>query len=179
MTKQIHTPDELCKIICADSDECYQIPGHPKYFAIRSGFIISIASGKPKIIIGCKCGQMGYRAITFLDGSRQYIHAIICEAWNGPRPSPKHQVRHLDGKLTNNAADNLQWGTAKENAADKLNHGTNTSGIKNPMAKLTPEKVLQMRKCREQTGLAYKNIAKNFNISTMTAFRAVTGRAWK
>lgn len=54
-----------------------------------------------------------------------YVHLLVCEAFQGPRPSPVHEVRHLDGDPLNNRADNLAWGTKQENAQDSIRHGTN------------------------------------------------------
>lgn len=43
------------------------------------------------------------------------IHQIICEAFHGKKPFPSAVVLHLDEDGTNNAAQNLAWGTQKEN----------------------------------------------------------------
>jgi hypothetical protein len=44
------------------------------------------------------------------------------------RPSPEHEVRHLDGNKDNPHADNLAWGTRKENADDRERHGRTSRG---------------------------------------------------
>lgn len=43
------------------------------------------------------------------------VHRLVCEAFHGPRPSPKHVVIHLNEDATDNRAENLKWGTQKEN----------------------------------------------------------------
>lgn len=43
------------------------------------------------------------------------VHRLVCEAFNGPAPSERAVVIHLDEDATNNRADNLRWGTQKEN----------------------------------------------------------------
>ncbi len=43
------------------------------------------------------------------------IHQLVCEAFHGPKPSPKHIVLHLDEDPSNNTPINLRWGTRKEN----------------------------------------------------------------
>lgn len=55
------------------------------------------------------------------------VHKVVCEAFHGPKPSPAHQVRHLNGIKTDNRPSNLAWGTAKENAADRTAHGRDTA----------------------------------------------------
>jgi HNH endonuclease len=43
------------------------------------------------------------------------IHRLVCEAFHGPPPFKRAVVIHLDEDATNNRADNLKWGTQKEN----------------------------------------------------------------
>lgn len=43
------------------------------------------------------------------------VHFAVCEAFNGPRPFVKAVVMHDDENSRNNRADNLKWGTQKEN----------------------------------------------------------------
>jgi len=43
------------------------------------------------------------------------IHRLVCEAFHGPAPFPKAVVIHKDEDGRNNAANNLKWGTQKEN----------------------------------------------------------------
>lgn len=43
------------------------------------------------------------------------IHRLVCEAFHGEPPFPKAVVIHLDEDGTNNRAENLRWGTQKEN----------------------------------------------------------------
>jgi hypothetical protein len=52
------------------------------------------------------------------------IHVIVCLSFHGPKPTPKHEVRHLDGTRDNNVPRNLCWGTRKENSDDRYIHGT-------------------------------------------------------
>jgi len=137
-------------------------------------------SGKLIKLIGTKCGN-GYRAISFcVNGvylKREYIHRMVCKLFNGGDGVGLH-CRHLDGDITNNAASNLAWGTPLDNAADMKRHGTTAKGERNPMAVLTEEKVKEMRKVRSESGKTYLQIANEFGVSKMTAFRAVTQRAW-
>lgn len=43
------------------------------------------------------------------------VHQAVCEAFHGPKPTPKHVVLHRDEDGTNNDPENLKWGTRKEN----------------------------------------------------------------
>lgn len=64
-------------------------------------------------------------------------HVLVCTAFHGPKPTPHHQVRHLDGNRRNNHKDNLCWGTAKDNADDREQHGTHPKGENSGKSKLT------------------------------------------
>lgn len=60
---------------------------------------------------------------------RALVHRLVCIAFHGPKPSEAHQVRHLNGVRSDNRADNLRWGTAAENAADRKLHGTEMAAV--------------------------------------------------
>lgn len=159
-----------------------QYPSHPNYYFSRDGRCARVPlHAAPRILIGCESGSMPYRAISLCDGSgavkREYLHRAVCEVFNGPSNGMAH-CRHLDGDVANCAAENLAWGTPTENMADMKRHGRTAKGKRNPMAKLSPEKVADMRQIRLNTGAQYHAIAKQFGVSTMTAFRAITGEAW-
>lgn len=62
------------------------------------------------------------------------VHILVCDLFNGPKPSPKHQVCHLDGNKKNNSAKNLIWGTAKDNAQHREKHGRTSRGIGHSLA---------------------------------------------
>jgi hypothetical protein len=51
------------------------------------------------------------------------VHVLVAMKCLPPRPSLRHEVRHLDGDKTNRHASNLAWGTQKDNADDRERHG--------------------------------------------------------
>jgi HNH endonuclease/NUMOD4 motif len=65
-------------------------------------------------VLLCKDGQR----------TRGRVHQVVAGVFHGPRPDGL-VIRHLDGNSTNNAASNLTYGTASENAQDTLTHGHN------------------------------------------------------
>lgn len=155
--------------------EWHPIEGQPGYGVNREGQIWSERADR--VIVGTTGGQMGYRAIQFPNGSRRYVHRIVCETFHGPA-LPGMQVRHLDGDRTNNAASNLAWGTARENSDDCKRHGTTPKGERNPQARLSKGAVEAMRLHRQRTGQSFKQIAAQFGVTAMTAHRAITGVSW-
>lgn len=43
------------------------------------------------------------------------VHQLVCEAFHGSKPFDGAVVIHIDENALNNRADNLRWGTQKEN----------------------------------------------------------------
>lgn len=79
----------------------------------------------------------GYPSVRVtLDEKRVHysVHTLVAFAHLPPRPSPSHEVRHLDGNKMNSCADNLAWGTQKENADDRERHGRTSRGSKHSSA---------------------------------------------
>ncbi len=73
----------------------------------------------------------GYPAVRIMiEGKRRNIsvHRLVAAYYLGPKPSPNHEVRHIDGDRTNNHVENLAWGTRKENADDREKHGKTSRG---------------------------------------------------
>jgi hypothetical protein len=62
-----------------------------------------------------KTARHKYRKVQCADYGNMKVHRLICEAFHGPAPFPKAVVIHLDEDALNNRADNLRWGTQKEN----------------------------------------------------------------
>lgn len=107
------------------------------------------------------------------------VHQLVCEAFNGSRPSLSHQVAHGDGDKGSNRPDNLRWATAAENAKDRDVHG-NTAHLKGEAhgaSILNELDVIEMRSLK-QAGATADELAKKFNVSRSTVFDAVSGRTW-
>ena len=59
---------------------------------------------------------------------RKLVHTLVAACFLPGRPSLLHEIRHLNGNKTDNRAENLAWGTRKENAADREAHGRTSRG---------------------------------------------------
>jgi len=66
--------------------------------------------GKPTF--GCWDGK---RFVYLFKRKTFKVHFAVCETFNGLRPFPKAVVMHDDESSSNNAPDNLKWGTQKQN----------------------------------------------------------------
>ena len=51
------------------------------------------------------------------------IHYLVCRAFNGPKPTPKHVVNHINSIRCANWDTNLEWLTTKENVRYSVEHG--------------------------------------------------------
>jgi len=62
--------------------------------------------------------------LTINGRSKNYmVHKLVAEAFIGKRPNAKYQICHKNGLRTDNRVENLYYGTARENAKDRTNHG--------------------------------------------------------
>lgn len=79
--------------------------------------------------------------------------------------------------------DHLFLGSQSDNVKDMMNKKRNVAkglnGELNPMAKLTSEDVEKMKNIRKSTAMSFNKIAKIMGISTMTVYRACTGKSWR
>ena len=134
----------------------------------------------------------GYLAVKVKHEGRMkkaLIHKMVCEAFHGAKPSPSHQVRHLNGVRSDNRDVNLRWGTPSENAQDRKRHGTERAvenaragagklrGSKNVSAKVTEAQVVQIR-MRYAAGEGPRSIAKAFGVHRDTVRLIVRRETW-
>jgi len=130
-----------------------------------------------------KISANGYNVIALSVGCGKYrhcgVHQLVCEAFNGVKPSSKHQVAHGDGNKANNRFENLRWATAAENAKDRAMHGNTAhlSGEDHGASILTEKDVKEMRSLK-LSGATADDLAIKFNVSRWTVFDAVSGRTW-
>lgn len=92
-------------------------------------------------------------------------HALVCEAWHGPRPSENHEPAHWDGDRANNHFLNLRWATRIENAADRTRHGNTLRGDRNPGALLTDEQVGAIRSMPRGPRGWQRQLARTYGVS--------------
>lgn len=104
------------------------------YEVTRDGRVFSIKSnwrGYGRREMRQSLNADGYPSVRLMFGGKRKrvsVHALVAQTHLPPRPSSLHQIRHLDGDCRNAKAENLAWGTAKENAEDRENHGRTSRG---------------------------------------------------
>jgi hypothetical protein len=104
------------------------------------------------------------------------VHALICEAFHGPKPEGC-EVRHLNGDPGDNRAENLAWGTSAENKADMERHGTRARGERNGRAKLTPESVVEIRRS-SRDGARNSDLARRFGVDPKVIRKVLSRETW-
>lgn len=84
----------------------------------------------PKIISQV-LNKNGYYYVTLIDTEGKHhfktVHRLVAAAFCG-RPKEKAKVSHIDGNMTNNAADNLKWNTKVTIDEEKVNRTTFRTG---------------------------------------------------
>ena len=78
----------------------------------------------------------GYPSVRLvIDGRRKRVavHRLVADAYLGAKPVG-YEVCHINGDKTDNRAENLRYGTRKENAADREQHGRTSCGERHSAA---------------------------------------------
>lgn len=117
-------------------EDHYQVSNHGRARSLpRNAFR---TDGKPCRIKGRTLaqneGKWGHLRVTLHRGGRgpsrisktAWVHQLVCEAFNGPKPTGMWSL-HADGNPKNNHAENLYWGTPKDNAQDSVRHRQNAN----------------------------------------------------
>lgn len=123
--------------------------------------------------------HQGYPMVALTEGDRTrrtYTHRLVCEAFNGPPPSEKHEVAHNDGEPGNIHYRNLRWATHAENEADKIEHGTAPIGEKHGSAKLTADQVMKIRAANDPN---LGDLARKYGVSRATVCIIRKGKIWR
>lgn len=126
--------------------------------------------------------RKGYHGYRLARGDGTYANALgnrlVCEAFHGPAPTPKHEAAHGDGVPGHNTPDNLRWATSAENKADMKLHGTHRSGEAIPWARLKRSQIPEIR-ARLANKEPMLKIAADYNVSDSAINGIRIGRNWK
>jgi len=150
------------------------VPGWPNKFATPDGRVFSV-----KEVGYCNHGD-GYLRVSVRLSARKIlrpgVHQLVALAFLGPPPkrTKNPEVRHLNGKKTDNRACNLAWGSRQDNASDTAKHGT-LRGERNPRSKLTASEVRSIRKSKESRAC----LAARYKVSVAAIKQVLTRNNWK
>lgn len=104
------------------------------------------------------------------------IHRLVLEAFVGP-PADGQQACHHNGIKHDNRASNLRWGSALDNTADKIRHGTVPRGENTALAKLKIKDVIAIR-ARLSAGESGSSLAREFGVLKTTISNIRLGLSW-
>lgn len=167
-----------------------KIEKFPGYRIDRNGNVFSERSGRflKPIHCGSKKRANDYLCVSLAnsrpDLSRknhsfviEKIHIIACEAFHGPRPIGAVS-RHLDGNRFNNAAENLAWGSYKENKQDDFKNGAVATGFRSGKSVFKNMEQINAAKAMLNLGIPTRSIAVIFNCSVWTIRELLSGRIY-
>lgn len=96
------------------------------------------------------------------------IHIVVALTFLGKKPQPNLDVRHRDGDIKNNRADNLEYGTRTRNILDARRSGT-------PWKKLTIEQAREIRVLKSD-GFRNPELAYAYGVSRSAIYAIVTNK---
>jgi hypothetical protein len=106
-----------------------------------------------------------------------YLHKALAEAFI-PNPDEYKEINHKDGNKLNNSLDNLEWSTRSHNLLEagrlKL-----INGEKHWKAKMTEEKVRQLRGMYKAGVLGCRRLGRIFGIDRSQVINIVRRVNWK
>jgi len=122
----------------------------------------------------------GYAEFAHRNYKSKIVSRNVCIKFHGKPRNESDEAAHScgNGHLGCVNPDHLSWKSHKGNHEDRESHGTNLAGVENPNAKLTDEKVLQMRKMRGE-GFTYQAIADAFDVAIATSHKICIRKGWK
>jgi hypothetical protein len=103
----------------------------------------------------------GYGKV-WVDGRYVGVHRLVCEKYHGPPPSDSHEAAHGCGNRPCFNEHHLRWATRKENAGDKIAHGTNVGNETRGRYAPVPAAIVNLCKASEEMGSV---LARKFGIS--------------
>lgn len=110
------------------------------YFANESGTIYSNISGSLKPLVS-NVNSRGYCCVS-LHGKSHLVHRLIAQAFLG-NVSGK-VINHIDGNKLNNAINNLEIVTQKENIQHSHNTGLTPVGENHSRSKISDDVLIEM-----------------------------------
>lgn len=163
------------------------IVGYPHYEVSNIGRVRSSKSGKLKLLKQAEKKDKHRKKPVYLrvslrsptgEAKNKRIHRLVLEAFVGPAPSDKPYGCHIDGNSMNNWLLNLKWDSAKNNEADKDEHGTKLIGTAVANSKLNPAAVRRIRRSNTADSAVFKKLMSDLGVARSTILDVIKGRTW-
>ena len=134
---------------------------------------------KGRVLKGSRSGT--YRTVSLSrDGKVKTfrVQELVAAAFLGPRPNGMYICHGPKGSF-DNSIDNIYYAPPSRNAGDdRLRDGTSNQGEQNGHAKMTAEKVIELRKLAA-AGMGSESLGKRFGISRQGARQIIARRTWR
>ena len=135
--------------------------------------------GNTKLLSPNDIGNGYLRVSLYKNGNQKniFVHRLVAKAFIA-NPENKPEVNHKDLNPKNNNLDNLEWVTRRENTIHFRKHHNFSVGETHGMSKLTEEQVIEMRDRHWAYNTSYKQLAEDYNISSVQVSNIIRRRAW-
>jgi len=122
------------------------IPGYEGMYQVSSRGVVRTVPGKVTVSVRNgktihrvwegrtlkqKTDKGGYKRVTLWKNKRDkqfLVHRLVCMAFH-PNPDNLPDVNHIDGNPSNNAAENLEWITPRDNLIHAYEHKLNKAAM--------------------------------------------------
>lgn len=102
------------------------------------------------------------------------VHRLVAIAFLGLQHGV---VRHKDGNHRHNHWINLAWGSCQDNSNDRERHGRTVRGTKSPRAKLTEERVRELKLLAAE-GKGAAEIGRLLDMNRARVHEIMRGVSW-
>ena len=111
-----------------------------------------------------------------VENKRLGAHRLVCEIVHGPPSMEGMDTAHSCGVRSCVNPRHLRWATRSENLADRLIHGTDQRGERNPTALLTEVQVRDIFSLRGKK--TRREIAESFGVGVRTIGDILSRKNW-
>lgn len=118
----------------------------------------------------------GHLTVAIGRGNSRLVHALVLEAFVGPRPNDMEGL-HRDDNPTNNRLDNLRWGTRSDNLFDAVRNGKKANGERVWSAKLTEDAVRFIKTHASDQSMS--SLARRFGVTISAVRQVMRGITWR
>lgn len=109
---------------------------------------------------------------------QRYVHDLVAAAFIGPRP-PGQLVCHGPNGPADNRPSQLRYDTPAGNSADRARDGTETRGIKHPLAKLNDAAVREIRARYAAGGVTLEQLAGEYGVTFGNIGMVIRRATWQ
>lgn len=169
---------EITKIKADINQIWKEIQDYEKYYVINNCGIVKRIGGKE---LKPSKNRGGYYWVKLSRPKQRKdcrIHRLVAQAFI---PNPKNYpcINHKDGNKLNNQINNLEWCTKLQNEHHAMKLGLYPSGEDNYNAKLTWEKVAEIRNKYIPFKYSRVKLAREYGVAEGSIQRILNGKGWR